>query len=180
MPQPLDQIAHEVAKRLQQTSMKIVFAESCTGGLVSATLARVPGISNHLCGSAVVYRLETKTRWLGVPESMLATNGPVSEPVAKAMAEGVLNVTPEANLSASITGHLGPDAPESQDGLLFVGVAVRDKKPRTMSCQLKKFEDGTELDLFPGQNPRERRQWAAVEFLLAQVVEVLQSESIDH
>ena len=62
----LKKIAHDVAACLRSQPRRIVFAESCTGGLVAATLA-IPGISDSLCGSAVVYRLDTKTRWLGIP-----------------------------------------------------------------------------------------------------------------
>src|SRR5580658_9124836 len=109
MPQPLEQLIDEIAELLSQLRMRLVFAESCTGGLAAASLARIPGISEFLCGSAVVYRLDTKMRWLEVPESMLIDVGPVSEPVARSMAEGVLAKTPEADLSASVTGHLGPN-----------------------------------------------------------------------
>ena len=121
----LTQAAERLAGLLRQTNQRIVFAESCTGGLVSAALTRIAGISEFLCGSAVVYRLQTKSKWLGVSPDILEKPGPVSRAVAAAMAEGVLRKTPEAGIAASVTGHLGPDAPRNQDGLIYVAVALR-------------------------------------------------------
>ncbi len=57
--------AQRLVDVLKRLDTKIVFAESCTAGLVSATLARVPGVSAYLCGSAVTYRDEVKTAWVG-------------------------------------------------------------------------------------------------------------------
>jgi PncC family amidohydrolase len=119
--------AERLADVLRRHRLRVVFAESCTAGLLAATLARVPGISEFLCGSAVVYRNATKAAWLGVPQAALddPAVGPVSREVARHMALGVLAKTPEADLAASITGHLGPDAPPEQDGVLYVGIARR-------------------------------------------------------
>lgn len=114
-----------VAKALADSNQRVVFAESCTAGLVSASLASVPGISQYLCGSAVTYREDTKAQWLGVSHKVLEEHSAVSEAVTTSMARGVLANTPEANLAAAVTGHLGPDAPIKQDGVLFVAVAAR-------------------------------------------------------
>jgi PncC family amidohydrolase len=121
----LTQAAERLAETLRSHRCRAVFAESCTGGLVSAALSQVAGISEFHCGSAVVYKLDTKTQWLGVPAAILKDPGPVSEVVARAMAIGVLIRTPEAHWAASITGHLGPNAPPEQDGLVFIGIARR-------------------------------------------------------
>ena len=125
MVDPVYAAAQKLAETLQQRRRRIVFAESCTAGLVSATLARIPGISEWHCGSAVVYRLDTKHRWLGVSEAELLNPGPVSRCVAEAMARGVLERTPEADVSVAVTGHLGPQAPPDQDGLVFIAGATR-------------------------------------------------------
>ncbi len=172
MQQPLVPIAEEIAGILSRLRLKIVFAESCTGGLISATMARVPGASNFHCGSAVVYRLATKTQWLGIPASVLIDPGPVSEPVARLMGEGALDHTPEADLAASITGHLGPNAPAGQDGLIFVGIAIRGKICRVVEHRLPQFPDASGYP-YPGESEREQRQWAAVAFVLAEVIETL-------
>ena len=120
--------AEQLAEQLRRSGRRVVFAESCTAGLVTAALARIPGISEHVCGSAVVYRNATKTAWLGVSAEALADEsiGPVSEQVAAAMADGVLARTPEADLAVSVTGHLGPDAPAHLDGVIYVGIARRE------------------------------------------------------
>ena len=177
MPQPLAALVQEVASLLRQTQQRIVFAESCTGGLVSASLARVPGISDFLCGSAVVYRLDTKARWLSVSEALLLNPGPVSEEVARAMALGVLAHTPEADLAASITGHLGPNAPDDQDGLVFIGVARRSSEA-TREVMVHVFEhrlpsDTPEMRQFHGDSIRKQRQWLAVELVLTHVRSML-------
>lgn len=198
MPQPLTALIQEVASLLQRTDRRVVFAESCTGGLVAASLARVPGISRFLCGSAVVYRLDTKAQWLGVPESLLINPGPVSGEVAAAMAEGVLARTPEADIAVSITGHLGPDAPKNLDGVLYIARAVR-KQDLTQKRQAIKDQERQEMpslaclligqsmvmrhrlppetvddpEVYPGNTHRENRQWAAVELVLASLFDAL-------
>ena len=123
-----EEMVHGLAEALARKQLKIVFAESCTGGLVSAALAGVPGISEWLCGSAVTYRSPTKVAWLGVDADEIAKHTAVCSGVALKMASGVLGKTPEADFALSITGHLGPGAPEDMDGLVFVGVARRGKK----------------------------------------------------
>lgn len=122
----LRQLARDVAKLLSEKQRMLVLAESCTGGLVAATLAQVPGISNYLCGSAVTYQNATKHHWLGISNKMLDKPGPVSQETACLMAENVLGKTPAANIAASVTGHLGPNAPSRFDGVVFVAVAQRN------------------------------------------------------
>ncbi len=68
---PDHQLARDVLSLLERHHDRIVCAESCTAGLVSATLAAIPGASKFLCGSAVVYRNATKTNWLHVPAELL-------------------------------------------------------------------------------------------------------------
>ncbi len=102
-------VAQQVAKLLSDTGQRIVLAESCTAGMVSAALGMIPGISNHLCGSSVTYREETKMRWLGISADLLQAKSAVSREVTEAMAVAVLQRTPEAHCSAAITGHLGPN-----------------------------------------------------------------------
>lgn len=121
------EVAIQLAKSLGEFRTRIVFAESCTGGLVSAELTGIPGISEWFCGSSVTYRCATKTAWLGVSEKVIETKTAVSDIVASQMASGVLRRTPEAGLACSITGHLGPSAPEGFDGLVYIGTARRQQ-----------------------------------------------------
>ncbi len=120
-----EQLAERLAAILQRHSRRIVFAESCTAGLVAALLGGIPGISDWLCGSAVTYRNDTKQRWLGVRPEDIETQTAVSAVVARQMAAGALRMTPEADVAASVTGHLGPQAPAELDGRFFVGWADR-------------------------------------------------------
>src|SRR5262249_37621904 len=113
---------------LMARGRKVVFAESCTGGLVSGALTATPGISSYHCGGMVVYRNETKIAYLRIPRKLLAAVGPVSEEGAALMARRGVELNPEAEIAASVTGHRGPDAPPELDGLVFSGVAVRAAK----------------------------------------------------
>ncbi len=123
----LAQTATTLAEQLLASPLvRLVCAESCTAGMVSATLAHTPGISGSLCGSAVTYRAETKTAWLGVSAALIQEHTAVSAPVTAAMAISVMKITPEANFSVAITGHLGPGAPPSLDGTVFIALAIRD------------------------------------------------------
>jgi nicotinamide-nucleotide amidase len=115
---------------LQQFDQRLVLAESCTAGLVAAELGRIPGISNHFCGSLVVYRNDAKVRWLGIDPAVLEDPeiGPVSPRVTESLAVSALRTTPEATLAGAITGHLGPGAPESLDGIVYCAIATRAER----------------------------------------------------
>ena len=106
---------------------RIVLAESCTAGRIAATLGSLPGISKWMCGSFVVYRNDSKTRWLGIPSGILDDPdvGPVSEQVTGLLALAALEATPEAEVSLAVTGEIGPGAPVGSDGLCYWAVARR-------------------------------------------------------
>ncbi len=127
MASALEREAARLAQRLSTAGQRIVFAESCTGGLASAKLAEVAGISQWHCGSAVTYREQTKIDWLGVSRADLERTGVVSDTLARHMAVGVLVRTAEADISAAVTGHLGPAAPPELDGVVYVAVARRSR-----------------------------------------------------
>jgi len=133
MPSP----ARRVARLLQAADLKVVFAESCTGGLVSGALTKIPGISNHHCGGVVVYRNETKMAYLGISAATLKNSGTVSPDVAELMARRVLEMTPEADIAVSVTGHLGPNAPARLDGRVFASVAKRKEVDRAKTVAFR-------------------------------------------
>lgn len=172
--------ARRLARLLEKHNLRIVFAESCTGGLVSAALTRIPGISAFHCGSAVVYQVETKANWLGIPRNLLDDPGPVSSVVAREMAERVLEKTPQADLAASVTGHLGPDAPKSQDGLVYLAVTARSGRggiPGEPESVVSKHRlAGDEAVSGPRRHPalRARRQLAAAELVLTAVCDFIE------
>lgn len=147
----LDELSRRLATKLETQHCRVVFAESCTGGLVSASLAQIPGISNWLCGSAVTYREATKSQWLSITPKDLASYTAVSEQIARKMAIGVLTVTDEADLAASVTGYLGPAAPEGSDGLVFVGLCRRQKDNQSLSVRVIRHQLSQ-----PGRTARQR------------------------
>lgn len=120
-----DDLSEKLATLLNEKQHRIVFAESCTCGLIAASMARIPGVSDVLAGSAVVYQIDTKVAWLGVSPQIITEHGVVSEQVSAAMASGVLDITPHATVSASITGHLGPNAPAELDAVAWTCVTYR-------------------------------------------------------
>jgi PncC family amidohydrolase len=118
----------DLAERLQGIclgrGLTIALAESCTGGLVAATITEVPGASAYFLGGVVSYANAAKVGLLDVPEAALSAHGAVSAQVAKAMAEGA-RARFGATLAASITGIAGPDGgtTEKPVGLTYVGLA---------------------------------------------------------
>ena len=91
----------------ERARLKIVTAESCTGGLVAALLTDIAGSSSVFERGFVTYSNKAKEEMLGVPGDVLADFGAVSEPVARMMAEGAL-ANSRANIAVSITGVAGP------------------------------------------------------------------------
>ncbi len=107
--------------------MRIVCAESCTGGLLGALLTHAPGASTVLEASLVTYSNEAKQALLGVDGALIERYGAVSSEVARAMATGALSVSPEAKISVSITGVAGPDGGSEYKpiGLVHCACAIR-------------------------------------------------------
>jgi PncC family amidohydrolase len=177
MHHALKQLANDVTACLRSRSCRIVLAESCTGGLISAALAQIPGVSDFHCGSAVVYRLDTKTKWLGISPTILIDPGPVSDVVARLMATGVLHRTPEADWAAAVTGHLGPNAPTDQDGLVYIAVSRKDASQSDGAetvVQAHRVGDPLPDGMSPEDSLRERRQVRAAELVLQSLLNALQ------
>jgi nicotinamide-nucleotide amidase len=113
-----------VARLLQEKDATLALAESCTGGLLAKRLTDMPGSSAYFTEGLVTYSNEAKERLLGVPQALLLEHGAVSEPVARAMAEGSRKVS-GADYGLSVTGIAGPDGgtEEKPVGLVFVGIS---------------------------------------------------------
>src|SRR5262245_57547995 len=99
--------ADRLLDSFRKRGLKLTAAESCTGGLVTALLTEIAGSSDVVERGFVTYSNAAKHELLGVPEAMLAEHGAVSEPVARAMAEGAL-ARSDADIAVSITGVAGP------------------------------------------------------------------------
>jgi PncC family amidohydrolase len=111
---------------LKQKRFKLVTAESCTGGLLAATLTHRAGASDFFDRGFITYSNESKTEILNVPEDTLEKHGAVSAETAEAMATGALDNS-RANLAVSITGIAGPDGgtTEKPVGLVYFGYALK-------------------------------------------------------
>ena len=125
-----------VAETLFAQKKTIALAESCTGGLVTSRLTDVRGASAYLIGSVVCYSNEIKEKQLGVPHQTLLDYGAVSDPTARAMAEGIrrLNGT---DIGVGVTGIAGPDGGTPEKPVGTVCIAVADKNETT--CRLCHF-----------------------------------------
>ncbi len=113
-----------VGSLLRERGATVALAESCTGGLISKRLTDVAGSSEYFGEGFVTYSNESKERLLRVPKEMLEEHGAVSEPVARAMAEGARKLA-GSDYGLSVTGVAGPGG-GTQDkpvGLVFIGVA---------------------------------------------------------
>lgn len=124
-PNGANSVATELASLLAKKRRRIVFAESCTCGLVAALLGQVPGISQWLCGSAVTYRVASKIAWLDVNAKTIAQHTAESSATTTEMASGILAETVEADLALAVTGHLGPGVPENVDGKIMICLVDR-------------------------------------------------------
>lgn len=100
-------LAAELGAALQARRWRCATAESCTGGLVAGAITAIAGSSAWFERGFVTYTNEAKTEMLGVPSGLIEDHGAVSEPVARAMAEGALAHSP-ADLAVAITGVAGP------------------------------------------------------------------------
>jgi nicotinamide-nucleotide amidase len=118
----------ELAERLQGVCLgrgiTVAVAESCTGGLVAATITEVPGSSGYFLGGVVAYANAAKESLLDVPAQVLAAHGAVSAQVAMAMATGA-RARFDAVLAVSVTGVAGPDggSDEKPVGLTYIGLS---------------------------------------------------------
>ena len=125
IPNPIDPTAQRLVQRLEEEGLTLGLAESCTGGLVAALITSVPGSSTAFLGSIVSYSNQAKRDLLGVLETSLQVHGAVSDPVARAMAEGARERL-GVDIAVSITGLAGPgaDGTSKPVGLTHFAVAT--------------------------------------------------------
>ena len=116
--------------------LMIATAESCTGGLVAATLTEIPGSSDAVERGFVTYSNAAKEAMLGVPGATLEKFGAVSRETAEAMAQGALAHSP-ADLSVAITGIAGPGGgtPDKPVGLVHFAAAARGGRLLHQECR---------------------------------------------
>ncbi|MDR1401204.1 MAG: nicotinamide-nucleotide amidohydrolase family protein [Endomicrobium sp.] len=117
-----------IGRLLVENKKTISFAESCSGGMISAAVTNVSGSSSYFKGSVVVYSNYLKIKLLSVKEETLADYGSVSSETAKEMAEGILRLS-GSDYAFSTTGIAGPcgSTKEKPIGLVYVGFADKNK-----------------------------------------------------
>ena len=118
---------------LIERNFRIVFAESCTCGLMSFLFSCIPGASRVLDHSFVVYSNESKVKLLGIDKDVINKYGAVSPEVCNLMAIGALKSS-KANVSISVTGFAGPSVGTEQVGLVYIGCAFSDVESEYKKC----------------------------------------------
>ncbi|WP_195266882.1 competence/damage-inducible protein A [Clostridium sp. 1001275B_160808_H3] len=117
-----------VSEMLCSSKLSISTAESCTGGMVAASLISYPGISDVFKEGAITYSNEAKMKRLGVRKETLDRYGAVSEETAREMAIGIAKQA-DTDISISTTGIAGPGGgtDEKPVGLVYIGVFIKGK-----------------------------------------------------
>lgn len=125
----LNVLATEVIEAAKKRKVRIVIAESCTGGLLSACLTEAPGASGVFDRGFITYSNDSKMAQLDVDRKTLADFGAVSAECAAEMAEGALRAS-HADMAVSVTGIAGPGGgtAEKPVGLVYIGI-LNGKKP---------------------------------------------------
>jgi nicotinamide-nucleotide amidase len=145
-----------LADALLARGLKLAAAESCTGGLIAAACTALPGSSHWFERGFVTYSNEAKAELLGVPATLLQAHGAVSEPVARAMAEGAL-ARSHADLALAVTGIAGPGGavPGKPVGTVWLAWSAR-RAGAAAATSTAAFSTGAERLQLEGDRARVR------------------------
>jgi nicotinamide-nucleotide amidase len=132
-PHDIEAIAAAVLEAARRRGLGLATAESCTGGLVAGALTAIAGSSDVVLGGLVTYSNAAKEALAGTPQSVLAAHGAVSEPVARAMAEGALEAL-RADLAVAVTGVAGPGGGSPAKPVGMVCFATARRGGPTLAC----------------------------------------------
>jgi nicotinamide-nucleotide amidase len=144
LPDQLVERAREVVEANRAAGRRIVVAESCTGGLVSAALTEIAGASDVFEAGYVTYSNAAKISELRVSQDVVETFGSVSVATAWAMARGALAAS-DADVAVAITGIAGPGGgtPQKPVGTVVFALAERDADPAKIVADQKFFDEPT-------------------------------------
>ncbi len=124
-------LEYQLGPLLLQKSLKLVVAESCTGGLIGHRVTNIPGSSEYYLGSVTAYAYEAKERLLGVQHETLARYGAVSAETVREMARGIryalaAHFPLETIIGAAVSGIAGPGGgmPGKPVGLVWIGLST--------------------------------------------------------
>lgn len=141
MDDALLRLAEDLLSRCRAAKLMLATAESCTGGLIAGTLTEIAGSSDVVERGYVTYSNAAKSSDLGIPAEIIAGHGAVSEPVARAMAEGALRRS-QADIAIACTGIAGPGGGTPQKPVGRVHIAVAAHGMATMHQQMDYGEIG--------------------------------------
>ena len=133
--------------KLKKNKIKVAVAESCTGGLISYNLTKIPGASKFFMVGIVSYSNISKLDLLKVRQKTLTKYGAVSAEICKEMCNNLLKIS-KTNIAISVTGIAGPDGGTKKKpiGLVYVGICSKNK------FEIKKFNFGKKLSRINIQN----------------------------
>lgn len=119
-----DSLEAAVGQKLRERGLKVAVAESCTGGMLGERITAVAGSSDYFLGGFLTYTLAAKRDMLGVAGELVASGKAVTEPMARAMAEGVVSKT-GADFGIAITGVAGPGQGGEDEpvGIVYIAIA---------------------------------------------------------
>ena len=155
----------QVGSLLHEHGLKLVLAESCTGGLLGSRITDVPGSSEYFLGSVVAYAYETKVALLGVSWDTLNSKGAVSRETVLEMARGIRD-SMKADIAVAVSGIAGPGGgtPEKPVGTTWIGLVATDG-------------EWGQVFHFPGD--REENKVLAVDAALKLLLDYLQGNPIN-
>ena len=124
----MKKISQKIVRLLKKKRLKISFAESCTGGLLSSTITSISGSSKVFTLGLVTYSNQSKINTLKVPKKIIMKHGAVSHETCLSMVKN-LNRISKTNISVSVTGIAGPNGGTKQKpvGLVFIGIKKGNK-----------------------------------------------------
>jgi len=133
--------------KLKKNKIKVAVAESCTGGLISYNLTKIPGASKFFMVGIVSYSNISKLDLLKVKQKTLKKYGAVSAEICEEMCNNLLKIS-KTNIAISVTGIAGPDGGTKKKpiGLVYVGICSKNK------FEIKKFNFGKKLSRINIQN----------------------------
>jgi nicotinamide-nucleotide amidase len=137
-----ESLSFVVGRLLRQRQETVSVAESCTGGGIGQMLTEAGGSSDYFQGGVIAYDNRVKVNLLGVKKADLSKFGAVSATVAEQMATGIRKEL-DTDWGVSITGIAGPTGGSEAKpvGLVYVGLAYRDKKPKSYEFRLGASRD---------------------------------------
>ncbi|MDC7241418.1 MAG: nicotinamide-nucleotide amidohydrolase family protein [Spirochaetales bacterium] len=162
-----DELSSSILKHCRTRGLTIVTAESCTGGLIAASLTEIAGSSDVVWGGFVTYANEAKAGSLGVPLSLIEGKGAVSEEVVAAMVTGALERS-GASLAVAVSGIAGPGggSPDKPVGTVWIAAGRHGETPLS------------QLFHFTGNRSQIREETVSRALLLCEKL-ILSSSSLD-